>query len=244
MKLVFVSDVHGNIYAFEKFLMDIEKYKVDAVFFCGDIFGYYYHQNKIIDLLRRKQTLCKSLLGNHDKLFLDLLEGNISDESLIDKYGNSYKDIVDKISQANIAYLKSLPEKIELDIQNKKIVLCHGSLEDNLNGRIYPDTSIENAELYTKYDYVILGHTHHKMVRKIRETYIINPGSIGQQRDGKGCSYLILDLDKNKFEFKIIEYDLQKLVSEINYYDDGNERLKEVLIRKRGQFEKGNYFWN
>lgn len=233
MKIAFVADIHGNICAFEEFLLDIEKNKIDTFFFCGDIFGYYYQQNKIIDLLRDKNNLCKCILGNHDKMFLDLLDGKISDTNLIIKYGNSYKDITNKISQENIEFLKTLPVKLEVKIQDKKIVICHGSLTDNLNGRIYPDTVIDNIDLYTRYDYVILGHTHHKMIRKIKSTYVINPGSIGQQRDGKGSSYLILDLDKNKFEFKIIEYDIQKLIYEINYNDLGNEKLREVLRRKR-----------
>lgn len=233
MKIAFFSDIHGNIYSFEKFLIDIHSNEIDYLFFCGDIFGYYYYQNEILDCLRKNGELCKCILGNHDKMFLDLLEDKLDEESLILNYGNSYKGICKKISQENIDFLKSVPSIRYFNIQGQKIAITHGSLSDNLNGRIYPNTAIDSEDLYKQYDYVILGHTHHKMVRTVGETYIINPGSIGQQRDGKGCSYLVLDLDNGYFNFKTIEYDVQRLVMDIDKKDNGNYKLKEVLTRRR-----------
>lgn len=229
MKFIFFSDIHGNIYSFNKFLIMLEHVNVDKVVFCGDIFGYYYHQNEIIDILRnRKDISC--IKGNHDQLFLDILNGKLDEELLIPKYGSSYKDIHRKISIANSEFIKQLPEFIEFNY-NVSIGVFHGTPYDLLNGRLYPDTKIENESLYLKYDYIILGHTHHKMVRNLYTTTIINPGSIGQQRDGKGVSFLLFNSVTLKYEFFNVTYDIELLVNDINKFDEDKPFLKEVLYR-------------
>lgn len=231
MKYVFFSDIHGNYYALEKFLVELELIGPDKCFFLGDIFGYYYDQNAIINALRNRQDLI-CLLGNHDKYFLDILENKICPDTLISKYGNSYKDIVSKISLNNIEFVKNLPQELEIRSEGLKIGLFHGTPDNPLNGRLYPDTIIQDPEVYKKYDYVILGHTHHKHVRKLGTTTIINPGSLGQQRDGKGCSYVILILPEGIVEYRQINFDIDKLVFDIHKNDGYNDNLISVLYRK------------
>ncbi len=231
MKYVFFSDLHGNKYAFESFLQWIQTSEVDHCYFLGDVFGYYYYQNEILDLLRgNKGITC--LLGNHDQYFLELLKNAELEGSLVLKYGNSYRGIKNKISEENINFLKKLPTHLSLKVNNKTLSLYHASPKDYLEERVYPDTMIENESDYAGNDYVILGHTHHKMVKKINGTTILNPGSLGQQRDGKGISALILDLNADQYEFITFEYDIDKLVEDIHKYDYGNTKLETVLYRK------------
>lgn len=232
MKIVFFSDAHGNIYAVESFLLDIANKNIDLVIFGGDVFGYYYNQDEIINKFRSCNI--KMLLGNHDKMFLDLLYSKIEEDTLIKKYGNSYKDIKNKISKDNIDFLKRLESKYVLKINNMKIAFVHGSIDNPLEGRIYPDTAIENEDFYIEYDYVFCGHTHHKMIRKLYNTVIVNPGSIGQQRDGKGCSYVTFDTITRELDINIISYDVNSLIEQIELNEDDfiiKEKLKEVLKR-------------
>ena len=231
MKLVFFSDIHGNKYAFEEFLKLEEVQKADLIIFAGDIFGYYYYQNEILDKMRALKHF-KAILGNHDKMFLDLLEDKIDREILIQKYGNTYRDCDMKVSKENIIFLKSLPNSLVLDVSGHKIAVFHGSPEDPIKGRVYPDTDISNAEEYLDFDYIILGHTHHKMMRKVGRTTVINPGSLGQQRDGKGCSGVLIDLGKEEVRYLLVDYDAAQLIEDIDTFDNGNDKLKEVLLRK------------
>lgn len=230
MKIVFLSDIHGNKYALSSFIAEMKLSKPDKIIFCGDIFGYYYYQNEIIDSF--KENNIKMLLGNHDQYFLDILDGNADIDDLINKYGNSYNDIESRITSENIELLKSLSPSYDFVIDNYKIGIFHGSPYNPLNGRIYPDTEITETKLYEDYDFIILGHTHHKMVKKIKSTVILNPGSIGQQRDGKGASYLELDTITGEYEFKVIDFDIGRLIEDIDFYDQGNLKLKDVLFRK------------
>jgi putative phosphoesterase len=241
MKIVFFSDLHGNIYSFQSFLNWLQDSGMDHCYFLGDVFGYYYYQNEILDILRNNTNIT-SLLGNHDQYFLDLLQDDSLEEKLIKKYGNSYKNIKKRISNENVNFLKKLPEHLSFSVNNKKISIYHASPRNFLYERIYPDTEIDNEADYTKYDYVILGHTHHKMVKKLNSTFIFNPGSLGQQRDGKGASALVLDLMNGSYEFITFEYEINKLVNDIKRYDAGNDKLEEVLFRK-GKSNENQYFW-
>ena len=79
---------------------------------------------------------------------------------------------------------------------------------------------------------VILGHTHHKMVRKIGNTLVINPGSIGQQRDGKGCTALLFNSEFFDFQFIEIAYDKTHLINDIMMYDKERfDNFSNVLNR-------------
>jgi len=232
MKIVFFSDIHGNLGAFRAFQNQLDAEKPDLTVFCGDVFGYYYHQNKILTALREGSFRC--LLGNHDHYFLELLDGKRDCSSLCEKYGSSYQENLRSgiISADNISFLRSLKPKMELECGECKIGIFHGSPIDPLEGRIYPDTKIINEKIYTQYDIVVLGHTHHKMVRKIGKTLLFNPGSLGQQRDGRGCSSLTLDTDTGEVIFRTVEYPIETLLEEIHERDPDKKYLASVLTRK------------
>lgn len=230
MKIVFFSDIHGNIYAFNKFIEDIERINADKVVFCGDVFGYYYYPNQIYTYIREHEWNC--VLGNHDKMLLDVIDCNLDNGRLIEKYGSIYKNPINILDEKNIAFIRSLQAKYEFEVDKIRFGVFHGTPMDNLNGRLYPSDAIIDYNDYCIFDYVILGHTHHKLVKRVNNTTIINPGSLGQQRDGKGCSYLLFDTIKKHFEFKIIHYDTTQLINDIKDRDNANPQFIEVLIRK------------
>lgn len=231
MKLIFFSDIHGNLGAFQEFQKQLEQEKPDLVVFCGDVFGYYYQQDRILTALRESGWLC--LLGNHDHYFLELLDGMRNVESLSQKYGSSYVRCLNTgvISKENIAFLRTLKPQVRLCVDGLNIAVFHGSPVDPLNGRVYPNTPIDATELYTPYDYVVLGHTHHKMIRTLGSTTILNPGSLGQQRDGRGCSYTMLDTCTRAVSFQLVEYEISSLLSEIGANDPDKPFLASVLTR-------------
>lgn len=230
MKIVFFSDIHGNIYSFEAFLKKMKEIKPDKMIFCGDVFGYYYYHNEIFCELR--QNKIASILGNHEKMLMQVRSNNIDVRELVKKYGEVYNRC-DEVTNNNMDFISSLDEKLEVCIDDIKFGVFHGSPNDYTNERIYPDTLVTDYGKYDKYDYVILGHTHHKMVRKFNNTIVINPGSLGQPRDGKGCSYLLFDTQKRNFSFEVIKYDVRKLLDDIDRNDNGNKKLKELILRKR-----------
>lgn len=230
MKICLFSDIHGNQYALDEFIKISSKLDIDLFIFCGDIFGYYYEPNKVISTLKTIKQL-KCVKGNHDQLFLDICSGKIDENGLITKYGNSYKNIQNKISEINKPFIEYMPNNLKLKYEGKNIGVFHGSPTDSLNGRIYPDTLIVNPNIFREYDYVILGHTHYRMVRQIGKTKVINPGSLGQPRDKNGFSFATLSIPQGEVTFYEIHWDRQKLVKDIKAKDNENKKLIDILFR-------------
>lgn len=236
MRICFFSDIHGNAYALHAFWQDIEQRgNIDFMIFGGDVFGYFYDVNEVITELRQRKVHC--ILGNHDRMFLDLLEGKVETEQLCNRYGSTYLGIEKKISKENVSFLYSLESEYRLEADNLKLAFVHGSITDPLNGRIYPDTEVEADGDYQNLDVIFMGHTHHKMERSVGKCLLVNPGSVGQPRDGKGTSYVIYDTEKKKCEFCVFQYDYDRLLDDIEMREGTNEsmvsKLKELVVRVR-----------
>lgn len=233
MKIIFFSDIHGNQHSYYNFTKALETECPDLIVFGGDVFGYYYGQNEIIDDMRRRNI--HMLLGNHDDMFLQLLDNKIDRQYLISRYGNTYQGIEKRISERNIQFLRQITSEYYLEVDGLKLYFAHGAKHDPLNGRVYPDTDILDVNDYQGVDFAFLGHTHHKIVKKCGECTIINPGSLGQQRDGKGCKYVSFDTQSKEITFHVVEYCVDDLVQEIEKKDEGamRNRLVEPLYRSR-----------
>lgn len=231
MKILFFSDIHGNGYTFKILLEYISANTVDKVIFCGDVFGYYYDQNYILkSLMERPDIQC--LMGNHDRYFLDLLKGQIDKEQLVQRYGSSYNSCSEKVTPDQIEFICAFSHSTFFETDNCRVAVYHGSPSEPLEGRIYPDTELDSLSDIPDCDIIVCGHTHHKMVRKMDNIWFLNPGSLGQQRDGQGCSFAILNTDIFTWSYEIVVYDRQRLAMDIEHNDPGNDSLKEVLFRQ------------
>lgn len=231
MRFIVFSDIHGNQYALNAFFNEITQIEYDKIIFCGDIFGYYYGQKEIIDRFNHTENLIW-IMGNHDSYAIAAYYDKCNVLELVEKYGHSYERMFDFLDCGYLKILEQLPIMYNLEADKKKIGIFHGTPDNSLEGRLYPKDVITNFISYQEYDYVILGHTHFKMMRKWKDTIILNPGSLGQQRDGRGFGYMILDTCQNTVEFKNVDFSKKKLYEEISQYDSGMEKLKEILERK------------
>lgn len=227
MKIAVFGDIHGNGQAFECFLNSIIGNDIDYIFFTGDIMGYYYDQIYIIEKLKALNSLI-SVIGNHDYMYLKNKEYD-DVKKLSIKYGQSYVELMNNTMVQN--YFNNIPNYIDIVINSKRIIMFHGSLEDNINGRIYPD-SYEKFQEIIDVDYVLFGHTHYRTFKKCGKTNWINPGSLGQPRDGKGSGYCIIDLLNNQIEFKSVLYDKNFLINQVRDKDPENKYLIDVLYRE------------
>lgn len=98
---------------------------------------------------------------------------------------------------------------------------------------MYSDTKVEE-EKYRQYDIVILRHTHYRMYRILRETDLLNPGSLEQPRDYKGSSYAVLDTKTSEYMFKRIQLDKHILIRKLKETGE-NERLFYYLRGEMGK---------
>ena len=234
MKVGVLGDIHGNIYAFRAVLKDIKKESITKLLITGDLIGYYYHADKVLNII--KNLNYELVQGNHESMLGEILSwSNEKRDEYRRKYGSALEYAAKELlSKKEIDYLKSLPDKKELFLGDRSILLCHGS-PWNRDEYIYPDASDDILKRCADnmYDVVIMGHTHYAMLKNVNSTILLNPGSVGQPRDGQcGASWVILNLDDLSVEFRRTTYNVEKLIIEIKDRDPDVVYLVDILKRK------------
>tara|TARA_B100001057_G_scaffold450774_1_gene493146 strand:+ start:11 stop:706 length:696 start_codon:yes stop_codon:yes gene_type:complete len=225
MKICVLSDIHGNYDALKKCVNEAKKFKITKFICLGDYVGYYYEPDKCIDLLIKIKAVC--IRGNHENIFLNILKDNKKIKFYKLKYGNGISIAYKKLKKKHINFIKGLSVTKKISFRKKKILLCHGSPWD-INEYIYPNKFNNYKKKFNKYkyDYILLGHTHIPMNKKIGSKKILNPGSVGQPRDRDSrAKWLIMDLADKKYEFKKTIFNQKKIFKQVTMYDNGKVNL-------------------
>ncbi len=113
-------------------------------------------------------------------------------------------------------YLLRLPLTRRFTIDGKKFLLVHGTPRDPLDEYVMKDPETWAKRLQdVDADYVCVGHTHVQFHLKINNTIVLNPGSVGQPRDGDPrAAYAIIDGDR--IELKRIDYPIADTLAHID----------------------------
>ena len=167
--------------------------------FLGDAVGYYDEPNFVCDFLRDRANY--AIAGNHDRYVTGQLNYPLDRES---KYRIQWTK--SQLTPRNLQWLDDLPGELSLHLDNstsvvvngerigfQSLFLAHGS-PGNCERYIYPNTDI-NFECDDG-TLLLLGHTHHPMIRKADFGAVLNPGSVGQPRDrNPSSSYMTIDFE-------------------------------------------------
>ena len=231
MKIGIISDIHGNAEALTAVLNKAKEIQIDCFLCSGDFVGYYYEPQIVLDLLSNWKL--ESVRGNHEDMLFECIDEPTKFNSYKEKYGSGLSRAVTLLSKKQLDYLRYLPRFIELEIDSKKIMLCHGSPWDT-NQYIYPDADeaiLKKCKEFS-FDYIILGHTHRQMQIKNGKSIIINPGSVGQPRGTyRGVSHwAMLDTEKNLFMHLTEKYDVSRVISQVKERDPHNDYLQKILM--------------
>ncbi|WP_445717636.1 metallophosphoesterase family protein [Flavobacterium sp.] len=219
MKVGVISDIHGNNYALEAVLKTAKKEGIEKLLVLGDIVGYYYHPEIVLDLLSEWDY--EIIKGNHEFILQDLKENKIDPEFLKEKYGSGHEHALKNIDCKMQHWLFSLPMQKSIVINNVSFQMNHGSPSSN-DEYIYPDASIEQLENCdsSEHDFVLIGHSHYSFSFKCANSILINCGSVGQSRQKGGLAYWVVINTTNKtFETKATPYDTSYLLEEIKKFE-------------------------
>jgi len=212
MKIAIISDIHSNAIALKEILNEIEKRKIKQIYCCGDIIGYASMPNECIKELVKHNI--KSIYGNHEYALLH-------NEALSWFNYNAIKALLwhkENLKRFAWEWIKRLKERRIIKASGKKIMFVHGSPDDCFE-YVWPSTSDEIFEYWlNKYniDVLVLGHTHLPFIRKIKNKLVINPGSVGQPRDGNNkASFALLDLKNMNAKIIRVSYDIDAIAQDI-----------------------------
>lgn len=203
MKFGFISDVHGNLPALKCVLEELAGCRN---YCAGDLVGYGPWPNEVISLLNSRRVAC--VMGNHDYAAVtgDTRGFNLEAEDAL-------LWTKKRLTVENIRFLSSLPMKLSTDV----FFMVHGSPRDPLNEYVFPwDPYIERLPSEVMQEVVVLGHTHIPFARKTGESFVLNPGAVGQPRDGNPkASYATYDTEKNKATIKRVDYPIEETAEAI-----------------------------
>ncbi|MBG7612795.1 metallophosphoesterase family protein [Polaribacter sp. BAL334] len=231
MKIAVISDIHGNYDALLAVLKKAKLEEVNHLLILGDIVGYYYHPDKILEEL--SEWSFDMIKGNHEYILEDLIQNPSISEIIRSKYGSGHQQAIEKLSLNQLEFLKNLPETKSVKFEKTSILMNHGSPWSN-NFYIYPDCDkniLEKCDS-NKHDFVLIGHSHYQFAIKNNNSILINPGSVGQSRQSGGKAYwCTIDTGNKCFQLLSTAYNVEKLIDEVT--EKGNEPnyLSQVLRR-------------
>jgi putative phosphoesterase len=211
LKVLVISDVHSNLAAFEAVLNDAGP--CDAAISAGDTVGYGPNPEECVDRLYFKGFI--SVAGNHDKAVATVETDWFNDDAQ-----DAIRINRGQLSGASLRWLGKLPTELKLELNGFNVSVYHGSPTEPLTSYIYPETAEALAEEYlrlTDSDILILGHTHIPYKIEKDSRLMLNPGSVGQPRDGDPrASYIILETNPLKAEHRHVEYNIDSTAEAID----------------------------
>jgi putative phosphoesterase len=231
LKIAILGDIHGNHLALEAVLYSALKESVDCLLVTGDLVGYYPFVREVVELLDPWDR--KVVAGNHEAMLRIARIDQPYLESITEKYGSSLKIAIETLTDAQLDSLVNMPKTIELELNSMSITLCHGSPID-ADEYIYPDADLSKLQWlrHISSELIICGHTHYPMLLEWKGKKILNPGSVGQPRNGVSKAHWVLfDSEDKTFQFMLEDYHINTILAAVKTIDPTNLYLQKVLIR-------------
>jgi protein phosphatase len=239
MKIVIISDVHGN---FEALSALQETY--DELWVLGDLVNYGPDPAAVVDFVRSKAAVGVS--GNHDYSIGFNQDPRCSVRfRKMAEATRRFSDSVLSFGQKH--FLRHLPLYSETKRGNTRFYLCHAVPSDPLFGYCEAGSSqwLKEVEVVDA-DVILVGHTHVPFIRSIGPRLVVNPGSLGQPKTGspEACYAIWED---GKVELKSCPYlvnrtveKVQALLIEAALRDELTVVLRTGMIPPAAEFKEEN----
>ena len=205
MRVAFFSDIHGNLPALKAAVDDAGE--IDKYIILGDVVNYGPWSNECVALLENLKN-CIKLKGNHEEYFINgkCESSNELANKFFDFCYQSF-DSLNNIIEYREEYL--FEEFTCMHTLNEQYIFC--------------DTEVKLDQNF------IIGHSHSQYITNNNGFMLINPGSVGQNREYiNEINYMTYDTDTKKILFHSIFYDVDKVIDRmrnmgypkvcINYY--------------------------
>ena len=220
MRLAVVSDIHSNLHALEAVLVDIRTEAPDEIVCLGDIVGYGPHPNECVDRVRDHAAL--SLCGNHDLAVLGVID--VADFS--GDAGIAARWTRGVLGEPEAEWLRGLEPAGERDGAQ----LFHGSPRDPVWDYVLSEDVARASILETTAPIVLVGHSHVALalswdgdelagglaqggteIDLADRRWLLNPGSVGQPRDGDPrAAWLLVDDAAGRASFRRVSYPIDE----------------------------------
>jgi predicted phosphodiesterase len=242
MRYLVISDIHANLQAYETVMAEAKPLNYDQVLVLGDLVGYGADPNAICERVRTLKPLAL-IRGNHDKVG----SGVESPEGFNAVARSAIRWTLEALTDENREWLAALPAGPM--IVDDLIEICHGTPFDE-DSYVFDDLDALRAMHAARRPLCLFGHTHvqvgHYLTRdqfglstgdeqrpltiSLEEAhrYLVNPGSVGQPRDGDPrAGFALVDSDRREVTVYRVEYPVSKAQARIL-----EEGLPDVLAQR------------
>jgi diadenosine tetraphosphatase ApaH/serine/threonine PP2A family protein phosphatase len=213
MRYLVLTDIHANLEALDACLFDARARGYDDTLVLGDLVGYGPDPNEVVERIIALKPLAM-VRGNHDKVACGLEQA----EGFNAVARSAAKWTLDILTPKNREWLADLPEGPT--IVDDLVEICHGSPFDE-DAYIFDELDAVRALKVSTRPLCLFGHTHYpvtfelsaeafdtvgpaaaseaQLALKRGAKYLVNPGSVGQPRDGDArAAYAIVDTNGNR----------------------------------------------
>ena len=184
-KIAILSDIHGNLPALEAVLAEIAAESIERIVCLGDVATLGPQPHEVI--ARLHGLGCPVVMGNTDGGLLALQRDQSATGAV---WGNDDFDFdrwcAAQLTDDDLAYLRTFQPTISVSLGDGVTLLCYHGSPRSYDERITAETTDEAlhemlaetpAQLYAG------GHTHQQLLRRYRDTLVLNPGTVGFAKD-------------------------------------------------------------
>ena len=227
MRLAVFSDIHGNCFALDALLADLQTRAIDQLVCLGDAIQGGAQPAETAARLRSLQ--CPIVMGNADAW---LLSGQETGGEATSKQQAAVRSwSLAQLSEEDRTFIQNFRPTVELELSGAKMLFFHGS-PSSFDDILLPDTSEEEFQRLLGSQRVALlagGHTHTQQIRRINDAWFINPGSVGlaynlmanrlrleaQFQTDAWAEYAIVTAEEHdlRVEFMRVPYDLEQFLA-------------------------------
>jgi putative phosphoesterase len=225
MRILIVSDIHANRVALEAI-----QERFDICLCLGDLVEYGPSPGACIAWVRQHATA--TVRGNHDHGVIQRVD--VQATSGFKYLTQATRAITfQQLSTSDRQFLAELPTSVMMSIAGKRFLLVHASPRDPMDEYV-PTTEEAWATRLAglRVDYCLVGHTHQQFCLSVDRTTVINPGSVGLQRDGTVDARYAMIVD-GAVELRHVPYDIEQAIRDFEAFpiDDRARRMIEDVYR-------------
>ncbi len=228
MKILLLADIHANWPA----LSAIDE-SFDVCLFLGDAVDYATDPVPCVEWIRKNASYC--VRGNHDHSVAQRVA--VRPKGTFRRMAAAMRDQHFKVlTDEHLTWLAQLPVTQYLTIGDHSFLLVHATPRDPMDEYLanVKDDWEQRLE-HVNVDFVCVGHTHMPMDLQLKSTRVINPGSVGQPRDGDArAAYAVIE--DGQVEFRRVDYDIDRTIHhmEESGIDEDVIRQARMILRSGG----------
>ncbi|MBS0203570.1 MAG: YfcE family phosphodiesterase [Planctomycetes bacterium] len=229
MRILVLADIHANWTA-----LSAIRETYDACLVLGDLVEYGVQPIECIEWVRDHATAV--IRGNHDHSVAQRVPPPTG-SGLRGLSGATRQHHWNILTPSHLKFLSRLPVSQTLELDGLRFHLVHATPRDPMDEYLATDAESWKVRLAgIDADFVLVGHTHLQFHLDLGRLQLVNPGSVGQPRDGNPlAAYAIIE--NGKVELKRVEYDIDAAVRalrEVNLPADILD-LAESILRTGGR---------